>query len=188
VIERSSDCLCAAPSWKKDPMISEQNRADFEQVGPDLVSRQVNAGLYERQKRKEALEWLRDQSPEYERDEPSRPRWGLAVGFAALVLFCLANLVFAMQLNQRISDLSEQMAQLGRPAAQSDKQPLSGKDDTAARLDAFMAKTSAATDAVVTELVSHRASIASLVKNVDELKARAAASPPRRSAPGANAK
>ena len=32
-------------------MISEQNRVDFEQVGPDLVSRQVNAGLYERQKR-----------------------------------------------------------------------------------------------------------------------------------------
>jgi hypothetical protein len=37
-------------------MVSEQNRADFEQVDPDLVSRQVNAGLYGRQKRKEALE------------------------------------------------------------------------------------------------------------------------------------
>ena len=93
-----------------------------------------------------------------------------------------------MQLNQRISDLSEQVAQLGKPTAQSNKQPLSGKDDAAARLDAYMAKMGAATDAIATELISHRASIASLVKNMDELKARAAASPPRRSAPGAKAK
>jgi hypothetical protein len=171
----------------KDPMISEQNRADFEQVGPDLVSRQVNAGLYGRQKRKEALEWLRTQSPEYERDEPSRSRWGLMVAFAALVLFCMANLVFAMQMNQRISDLSEQVAQLGKLTGQSDKQP-QGKDDIAARLDSSIAKVTATTDAIVVELVSHRASIATLAKNMDELKARAAAIPPRKSAPGAKAK
>jgi hypothetical protein len=173
---------------EKRCMIRDQNRADFEQVGSDLVSRQIKAGLYGRQKRQEALEWLRDQDPESGSDEPrTGSRWLIAVALAVLFLFCVANLVLAMQLNQWISDVRERVAQLGKPTAQSDKQPLSGKDDTAARLDAFMAKMSAATDAVVTELVSHRASIASLVKSVDELKARAAA-PPRRSAPGAKAK
>jgi hypothetical protein len=178
-----------APSWKKTPMISEQNRTDFEKVGPDLVSRQINAGLYGRQKRKQALEWLRDQSPEHEADEPhAGPRWVFVFAFAALALFCLANFLFTMRVNQRISDLSEQVVELDKRTAQLNKQPPSGRDDAAARLDSFIAKMSAATDAITTELVSHRTSIASLVKNVEELKARAAAAPPHRSPPGAKAK
>jgi hypothetical protein len=160
-------------------MISEQNRADFEQVGPDLVSRQIKAGLYGRQKRQEALQWLRDQDPESGADEPrTGSRWPTVVALAVLFLLCVANLVFIIQLNERISDLGVRVAQLENPQSDKPSQPAKS-DDTGTRLDVFIAKMSAATDAIVTELVSHRASIASLMKSVEELRAQAARRSPR---------